>query len=98
MNDRRWVIAFYTAVVVFAFLIFTGFEVTAEICEKAQNSGQYECPRYSLLFYLLWWLRKISEFSVSFFTIVSGLAIAAFTATLWRSTSKLWETSEGANR
>jgi hypothetical protein len=70
-----------------------GFPIEKEICEKAANSAQHNCPSYNVGLIALW---KVGE-AFSDFTFIAALIsavatafIAYFTFTLKRSTDNLW--------
>ncbi|TPK92658.1 hypothetical protein FJ934_20485 [Mesorhizobium sp. B2-4-12] len=63
--------------------------LTGQICEKAANQQNEDCTSYNLLFFVLIKLREIVDHNDGFITALATLAIAAFTATLWKSTHDL---------
>lgn len=63
------------------------------ICEGA-NPGQQECASYGLPRFLLLKFAGFIEANEGLFTVATGIAIAAFTYTLWRATDRLWTAGE----
>ena len=92
---QSWLIAALLAWLAWELSLFLGVHPNECIGQQGNaRAAYYDCPRHLILFYPLNWVGRFARLNDSAFVALSGLAVALFTFTLWRSTEKLWAAGE----
>jgi hypothetical protein len=71
-----------------------GDALQINVCEKDYYTGHKHCPSYDVLRGVLFLIGSLADRYAGLIAALAGIAVAAFTGTLWWSTKRLWEASE----
>jgi hypothetical protein len=91
---KRLVAKIAVLVAIYYVLVAEGIVPATQICGKGENGYPGQCSSYDLITALFARGFVFADEHNGFISALAAIAIAAFTAVLWRSTHKLWESSE----